>query len=287
MPDTSSETRDASDFDKMYSRFTEAILAQVRRETYGEDLGQYSWTIKSELEAIFQALGLGPGRRLLDVACGAGGPARFAARTTGCDVVGVDNSEQAIATASRLSREEGLQDRARFEVADAGLRLPFADASFDAVLCVDAIVLLPGRPAVFQDWSRLLRPGGRVAFTDPGVVTGLVTLGELSTRTGDTESFCFSTPGDNERLLREAGLALLFTEDATAAMDEVAGSAHASRSHHRPDLEKIEGKDSFQEQQLFYETTHLLARERRQSRLIVVAERPMDSGGSREAERAR
>lgn len=172
-------------------------------------------------------------------------------------------------------------------MADAGLRLPFADASFDAVLCVDAIVLLPGRPAVFQDWSRLLRPGGRVAFTDPGVVTGLVTLGELSTRTGDTESFCFSTPGDTKRLLREAGLALLLTEDATAAMDEVAASAHASRSHHRPDLEKIEGKDSFHEQQFFYETTHLLARERRQSRLTVVAERPIDSGGSREAERAR
>lgn len=268
--------RDRSDFDEMYLRFTEEILAQVRRETYGEDIGQYSWTTKSELDAIYEALGLGPGRRLLDVACGAGGPARFAARTTGCEVVGVDNSEGAIATASRLSIEDGLQDRAKFQVADAGLPLPFADASFDAVLCVDAIVLLPERAAVLRDWTRLLRPGGRVAFTDPGVVTGLVTLGELSGRTGGTESFCFSTPGDNERLLREAGLTLLRTEDATGAMDEVARAAQASRLHHQPELEKIEGKESFREQQHFYETTHLLARDRRQSRLAFVAERPIE-----------
>lgn len=276
--------RDRSDFDEMYLRFTEEILAQVRRETYGEDIGQYSWTVKPELDAIFQALGLGPGRRLLDVACGAGGPARFAARITGCDVVGVDNSEGAIATASRLSSEDGLQERAKFQVADAGLPLPFEDESFDAVFCVDAIVLLPDRAAVLRDWTRLLRPGGRIAFTDPGVVTGLVTLGELSGRTGGTESFCFSAAGDNERFISEAGLALLRTEDATAAMDEVARAAYASRSLHRTELEKIEGKDSFREQQHFYETTHLLARDRRQSRLAFVAERPMDAGRTRSAD---
>ena len=272
---------DSTDFDKLYSRFTEEMLAQVRRETYGEDLGQYSWTIKSELDAIFQALRLGPGRQLLDVACGAGGPARFAARTTGCNVVGVDNSEAAIATASRLSGEDGLQDRAKFQVADASLPLPFADASFDAVLCVDAIVLLPERVAVLRDWARLLRPGGRVAFTDPGVITGLVTLGELSGRTGGTESFWFSAPGDNERLLHEAGLALLHTKDATDAMEGVASAAHASRSHHQPELEKIEGADSFREQQRFYETTHVLARDRRQSRFAFVAERPKDPDRAR------
>ncbi len=278
---------EGTDFDEMYSRFTEEILAQVRRETFGEDLGQYSWTGRAELEEIVRSLGLGVGRRLLDVACGAGGPARFAARATGCDVVGVDNSKDAIATASRLSREEGLQTRASFQIADAGSRLPFDDASFDGILCVDAIVLLPGRAAVLRDWSRLLRPGGRVAFTDPGVVTGLVTLEELSLRTGHTDSFRFSIPGDNERLLRESGLALLRIEDSSAAMEQVAAAWYASRSRHRSELEKIEGKESFEEQQRFFETTHILARERRQSRLTFVAERSFDKGRSREDEPGR
>ncbi len=271
---------EGSDFNKMYSQFSEEILAQVRRETFGEDLGQYSWTGKAELEAIFPSLGLAAGQRLLDVACGAGGPARFAARTTGCTVVGVDNSEGAIATASRLSGEEGLRNRVSFQVADASLRLPFPDASFDAVLCVDAIVLLPGRAAVLRDWSRLLRPGGRIAFTDPGVVTGFATLGELSSRTGHTDSFWFSIPGDNERLLRESGLVLIRAEDSTGAMERVAAAWHASRLRHRSELEKLEGKESFDEQQRFFETTHILAREHRQSRVSFVAERPQEKASA-------
>ena len=40
---------EGSDFDVMYSRFTEEILAKVRRATFGEDLGQYSWTGRAEL----------------------------------------------------------------------------------------------------------------------------------------------------------------------------------------------------------------------------------------------
>lgn len=264
-----------SDFTPMYARFTEDVLAQVRRETYGEDdLGQYSWTVKAELETIWRSLKLDQGRRLLDVACGAGGPTRFAARATRCTVVGVDNSEGAITTATRLAREDGVQDRATFQIADAGKRLPFADASFDAVLCMDAIVLLPGRPTVVQDWSRLLRPGGRVAFTDPGVLTGVVTLDELSLRAGQVGSFAYSPPGQNERLLKEAGLTLVHTEDSTSPMERLAAAWHASRSRHQTELEKIEGSEGFVGQQRFFEGTLRLAAERRQSRFTYVAERP-------------
>jgi SAM-dependent methyltransferase len=263
-----------ADFSEMYSRFSNDVLAQVRRETFGDDLGQYSWTTKIELESIYRALGLGQGRRLLDIACGAGGPARFAARATGCAVVGVDNSEGAIATATRLAREEGLQDRAAFQVSDAGARLPFADASFDGILCMDAIVLLPGRLDVVRDWARLLRPGGRVAFTDPGVLTGFATLAELSIRAGHSGRFAYSVPGQNERLLSEAGLTLVHAEDSTPTMERVATAWFASRSRHQAELEKIEGHKDYVEQQAFFEGTHRLAAERRQSRFTYVAERP-------------
>ena len=260
-------------FDEMYSRFSDDVLARVRRETYGDDLGQYSWTTKAELEVIFRALGLGQGRRLLDVGCGAGGPARFAARETGCGVVGVDNSDGAIATATRIAQEEGLQDKASFQIADGGTRLLFADASFDAVLCMDAIVLLPDRSAVLRDWARLVRPGGRVAFTDPGVLTGFATMEELSLRTGGVGSFIFSVPGQNEALLKEAGLTLVLAEDSSSTMERVAARAYASRSRHQAELEKLEGKGAYAEQQRFYEGTRRLAADRRQSRLTYVVER--------------
>lgn len=260
-------------FDEMYSKFSADILAQVRRETYEDDLGQYSWTVKAELIAIFRALGLGQGRRLLDVCCGAGGPARFAALATGCEVVGVDNSEGAIATATHLTEKEGLKDRVTFQLADGGKRLSLPDASFDAIFCIDAIVLLPDRLAVLRDWARLLRAGYRLAYTDPGILTGFTTLGELTLRTGGAESFIFSIPGQNERLMKEADLFLVSAEDSTSTMEKVAARAHASRSRHQAELEKLEGKEAFVEQQRFYEGTRRLAADRRQSRFTFMAER--------------
>ena len=263
-----------SDFNPLYAKFTEDVLTRVRQETYGhDDLGQYSWTTKAELEMICRSLGLEKGRRLLDVACGAGGPARFVARAKGCAVVGVDNSESAIATATRLAGEDGLQDRVTFQVADAATRLPFGDSSFDGLLCIDAIVLLPGRQAVVQDWVRLLRPGGRIAFTDPGVLTGVATLDELSLRASQISNFSYSVPGENERFLKDAGLTLVHTEDSTSSMERQATAWQASRSRHRAELEKIEGKEDYDVQQRFFEATHRLAVDRRQSRFTYVAER--------------
>ena len=263
------------DFSPMYARFTEDLLAQVRRETYGDDdIGQYSWTVKSELETICRALGLDQDSRLLDVACGAGGPTRFAARTTRCTVVGVDNAEGGITTATRLAREEGLQDRVTFQVADAGKRLPFADSSFDAILCIDAIVLLSNRAGVLGDWARLLRPGGRAAFTDPGLLTGVATLDELSLRAGQTGGFAYSAPGHNERLVKEAGLRLIHVNDSTSPMERLAAAWHAARSRHQSDLEKVEGSEDFVGGQRFFENTARLATEQRQSRFTYVAERP-------------
>ena len=61
---------------------------------------------------------------------------------------------------------------ATFLVADANAALPFADGSFDGVVCVDAVNHLRDRAAVLREWRRVLRPGGRAVFTDPVVVTG-------------------------------------------------------------------------------------------------------------------
>ena len=57
-------------------------------------------------------LRLGAGSRVLEVACGSGGPALHLARTTGCEIVGVDLREEGVAQAERMAREAGLDGRA-------------------------------------------------------------------------------------------------------------------------------------------------------------------------------
>jgi cyclopropane fatty-acyl-phospholipid synthase-like methyltransferase len=84
---------------------------QIRREAFGEDIGQNSWLTSDEQDTFLKWLDLSSEKTLLDVACGAGGPALRIAATTGCSVVGIDVHEQAITTASSLAAQRGLTKR--------------------------------------------------------------------------------------------------------------------------------------------------------------------------------
>src|SRR3954447_13061957 len=89
---------------------------------------------------------------------------------------------------------------------DCGASLPFGDGSFDAVLCIDAIGHLPDRFGTLAEWARLLRPGGRLVFTDPAVLTGAVAKGELDVRA--IGFFLVVPPGLDEAAIQAAGLNL-------------------------------------------------------------------------------
>jgi SAM-dependent methyltransferase len=53
----------------------------------------------------------------------------------------------------------------RFEVGDAE-QLPLGDASVDAIICECAFCTFPNKPRAAQEFSRVLRPGGRVGLSD-------------------------------------------------------------------------------------------------------------------------
>src|SRR5689334_7190275 len=95
-------------FYSTYANFEESLLSQVREETYGEDIGQFSWLTADEFHDFFSRLDLGSGSRVLDVACGSGGPALFMARTTGCHVTGIDINENGIHTANQMAYTQGM-----------------------------------------------------------------------------------------------------------------------------------------------------------------------------------
>jgi 2-polyprenyl-3-methyl-5-hydroxy-6-metoxy-1,4-benzoquinol methylase len=260
-----------------YGHFGEAVYAEVRRAAFGEDMGQNSWHTVAEQDRFLTWLALGPGAAVLDVACGAGGPTLRLARQTGAAVLGVDIHRDGVAAAAEQARRLGLAEQARFEQVDASQPLPFAPASFDAVICIDAINHLPDRSSVLAEWARVLKPGGRVLFTDPIVVTGPLTNAEIATR-GAIGFFLFVPPGEDERLLDAAGLRLERSEDVTAAMAEVAGRWGAARAARAADLRRLEGEATFAGQQEFLRVAALIARERRLSRFAFLASKPTSAG---------
>ena len=114
---------------------------------------------------LIEALAVGPGQLVADVASGPGTSAVQLARETGCDVVGIDFSPESTETGRRAAVAAGLSARLRFVAGDAEA-LPLADASVDGVLCECALCTFPNKAAAAREFARVLRPGGRLALSD-------------------------------------------------------------------------------------------------------------------------
>jgi|SRR5688572_7359963 len=263
-------TKEVELYDAHYGTLEADPQVAVRRETWGEDLGQASWITAGEAHEFFRALELGPGQRALEVACGAGGITCRMAVETGARCVGVDLNAHGVEAAGRLASAMGLSRRVSFQVADAGDRLPFPDEAFDAVFCNDSINHLPDRARVLRDWHRVLRPGGRLLFTDPIVVTGQLSNEEIRARSS-IGYFLFTPVGCNERLLAENGFVLREARDVTPAMASVAERWRKARASRRGALATLEGEPAFDGVQRFLEAVHVLASERRLSRYAYLA----------------
>ena len=261
-------------YDSAYEHFADELYAEIRREAYGEDIGQTSWLTADEQRDFCASLHLSPLTDVLEVASGSGGPALFTVATTGCRLVGVDIHEAGVANANALAAERGLADRARFQVVDARGRLPFEDESFDAVMCVDSINHLFDRAEVLADWRRVLRPGGRLLFTNAVTLTGLARREELMARSGSMGDFVFTPEGLDERLVREAGFVDIVVQDVSEKAARVARAWHDARERRAEALREIEGAEAYASLQAALNATAVLAAERRVSRFAYLAVRP-------------
>lgn len=113
---------------------------------------------------LLQRASLGPGDRVLDVACGTGVVARGAAAIVGetGQVTGLDPSPAMLGVAKGLGSPEG----ARINwVEGTGEMLPFPDGAFDIVLCQQGMQFFTDRLAAVREMRRVLKPGGRAAVS--------------------------------------------------------------------------------------------------------------------------
>ncbi len=258
-------------FSGAYGEFEHSLSERIRRETYGEDLGQFSWITADEFRKFLRRLKLEAGFHLLDVACGSGGLALFAAEHTGCRVTGIDINENGIQTARHLAQTRGLAGRATFAQGDAGKPLPFDDDSVDAILSIDAMNHLLAREAVFAEWHRILCPGGTFLFTDAVIVTGILSRDEILARSSAMGQFLFTPAGMHEGQIEAAGFVDLQVEDVTGTIAAVAKRWYGARARHREELLQSETPADFETLQNMLAAAHTLAGENRLSRFAYCA----------------
>jgi SAM-dependent methyltransferase len=258
-------------FNSTYGNFEEKVLAEIREDTYGEDIGQTSWITIEEYDTFCGWLNLSADDHVLEIASGSGGPALYLAKKFKYRVTGLDINEEGVKTANQQALDNKITD-VKFQLANVDQRLPFDDKTFDAVTCIDSMNHFRNRLWVLQEWYRVLRAGRRILFTDPVVITGPVSNEELAARS-NIGFFLFIPLEITENFIKEAGFKLIRREDVTGNIELTSGRWHASRPKHREDLIKIEGEERFDGLQKFFATVHKLTSERRLSRFVFLAEK--------------
>lgn len=141
---------------------------QAVRFPLGVDCHDVGFRYLFDFTVVARALDLRPGARVLDFASGSSFISEFLNRF-GYETVAVDSDPAILATGrSRLGLDRRCEpDRARF-VAGDGQRLPFRDASFDGILCMNGLHHMEDYGATLAEMQRVLRPGARAAFSEPG-----------------------------------------------------------------------------------------------------------------------
>ncbi len=144
----------AADFDQLKTRLKTTWMTG--------DYGLFARYMEKDAEQFYQRLGIAPGTRLLDVACGAGQIALIAARA-GAKVTGCDIATNWIEQAKTRAATEGLE--ITFQEGDAEA-LPYQDGQFDAVVSMFGAMFAPRPELVAAELTRVCRPGGTIAMAN-------------------------------------------------------------------------------------------------------------------------
>jgi len=169
------------------------------------------------LTVDLERLRLRPGEKLLDAGCGEGRHC-FGALERGAHVVGLDLDLASLKTrADDLGRRASECSRLGALIQGNAFQLPFADGSFDKVICSEVMEHVHDYRAAARELARVTKVGGCLAITIP-----TATSEKLYLHLGDDY---FESPGGHIRIFRPRQLALGLAEAGLATIG--VGFAHA------------------------------------------------------------
>ena len=169
-----SQIHSATDFFERHPISAQIILAKLEsergsldglrpEELFAHDQDHYGGLIAND--ALAKYAHIGRDTKVVDFCAGLGGPARYFAHRYGAFVTGIELTPARVMGAAELTRRVRLEDRVQVIEGDVtNVSLP--SASQDAVVSQEALLHVPDIARAFAEAYRVLRPGGRLAFTN-------------------------------------------------------------------------------------------------------------------------
>jgi SAM-dependent methyltransferase len=192
----------------------------------GQDVGQQSFVLADEVRQLAARARIGARDSVLDVCCGIGGPGRLVTAETGCRYLGVDASADAVATARRLAGDLPC----RFEQATVP---PLPAGPFDVVLLLETVLAFRDKRALLAAVAGALGPGGRFVLT---LEEGAPLTAAERARMPAADTVWPVPWAEFTGLLADAGLAVTWHEDHTAAHRATAAALLGSYRDAAPEI---------------------------------------------------
>jgi ubiquinone/menaquinone biosynthesis C-methylase UbiE len=140
------------------------IFREVYGDDYPEEANPDSFVTVTDLQTTVKNLNIGPGKNLIDLGCGRGGPGLWLARETGANYIGIDLSENAITHANKRLENFKHKVTAKFQVGNM-YKLDFPESSFEGAVSIDVLVFIPDPLIAISEAARILRSKAYFVFT--------------------------------------------------------------------------------------------------------------------------
>lgn len=170
-------------------------------------------------DALAARARLAPGKHVVDFCAGLGGPARYFAHRYGVSVTGIELNPIRAQGANDLTRHAGLASRVKVIEGDV-TQVPLDDASADVVVSQEALLHVPDKRAALREAHRLLKAGGRLAFTD-WITHRPLDADEAETMWRGIAAQTLMSAADYRGALTEIGFTLEPMDDLTSEWGEV------------------------------------------------------------------
>lgn len=226
-------------------------------------LDQYHYLGVEACDDLIHTLGLSAGTKVLDVGSGIGGPARYIAGTSGCDISGVELQADLCEAATDLTLRVGLADRVRFLCGDFSTVVA-GDAqlkeSFDHVMSLLSFCHFPDRDGALKVCFDAMKPGGTFFFEDLALVGPSFTEQEDQHLKQIVGCPALTSFQDYEAALERAGFVDIQVVDMTETWKKWTKARHESFRASREQTVKLHGEKLFESRCRFYEVIDELFR---------------------------